>query len=190
MRNPKISLSGVSLRPVTIDDIAVVRYVHASATRFCAAQHLADDDTEALAAAIYSEDYIHELVAGGLTGAWVGSELVGTVGWKATGTAPKTARLHMLFVWPMFARTGIGGLLVAHAEAQAYAAGFRSVRARTTVEQAGFFQRLGYCATAQSALRTPAGGRLPIVYMRKDAIFPDICELQGAVLDAGRFYRH
>lgn len=190
LRNHKISLSGVSLRPITIDDIAAVRYVHSEATRACAAQYLASDDTESMAAAIYSEEYIHNLVASGLTGAWVGSEVVGTVGWKAAGAAPKAARLNMLFVWPLFARAGIGGLLVAHAEAQAYAAGFRSVRARTTAEQAGFFQRLGYSATAQSALRTSAGGRVPIVYLRKDAIFPDVCEPDRPTLYAGRFYRH
>lgn len=190
LRNHNISLSGVSLRPVSIDDIAAVRYVHSQATRFCAAQYLANADTESMTAVIDSEEYIHNLVAAGLTGAWVGGEVVGTVGWKAAGAAPKAARLTMLFVWPLFARAGIGGLLVAHAEAQAYAAGFRSVRARTTAEQAGFFQRLGYKATAQSALRTSAGGRVPIVYLRKDAIYPDMCGPERAAIDAGRFYRH
>jgi GNAT superfamily N-acetyltransferase len=190
MRSHKSSLSRISLRPVSIDDISAIRYVHAEATRFCAARYLDEDDTKAMTASVYSEEYIHDLVAGGLTGAWVGSEIVGTVGWKAAGAAPKTARLHMLFVWPLFSRLGIGGMLVAHAEAQAYAAGFRGVRARTTAHQAGFFKRLGYAATAQSALRTSAGGRVPIVYLRKDAIFPDVTGPQKAALGAGRFYRH
>jgi len=190
LRNHKISLSGVSLRPVTIDDLAAIRYVHAQATRACAAQYLTDDDIETAATAVNSEEYIHNLVAGRLTGAWVGQEIVGTVGWKAAGAAPKAARLNMLFVWPLFARAGVGGLLVTHAEEQAYAAGFRSIRARTSAHQTPFFERLGYKATAQSALRTSAGGRVPIVYLRKDAIFPEVLEAQSAPGAAGRFYRH
>lgn len=188
--NHKTFLSGISFRPVSIDDIAAIRYVHAEATRVCASQYLGSDDIEAMASAINSEEYIHNLVAGGLTGAWIGSEIVGTIGWKAAGAAPKAARLHMLFVWPLFARAGVGRLLVSHAEAQAYTAGFRSIRARTAAHQAPFFTRLGYAATAQSALRISSGGRVPIVYLRKDAIFADHPVAESEYAGSGQHYRH
>jgi len=188
--NDKLFLAGVSLRPVQLDDIAAVRYVHAAATRACASQHLPDEDIETLTAAINDEDYVHAIVEGGLTAAFVGDELVGTVGWKPTGTSPDIARLQMLFVWPLFAGTGIGRLLVFHVEAQAYAAGFRSVRVRTTTQQAAFFRRLGYVVTAQSAFRAPSGARLPIAYLRKDEIYPDFPITESDWGMAGRHYRH
>lgn len=190
LRNHKIFLSGMALRPVTIDHIAAIRYVHAEATRACAGHYLGEDDTELLAGAVNSEEYIHNLANGKLTGAWVGEEIVGTVGWKTASATPKTARLHMLFVWPLFARAGVGRLLVSHAEAQAHAAGFRSVRARTTAHQAAFFKRLGYVVTAQSALRTASGGRMPIAYLRKDQICPDFPFTESEWGGVGRLYRH
>ncbi len=188
--NPKLFLAGISLRPAAIDDIAAIRYIHSAATRACAAHHLGDDDIETLAGAINREDYVHAIAAGDLTAAWVDRELVGTVGWKPTGAAPDVARLHMLFVWPLFAGVGIGRLLVSHAEAEAHAAGYRRVRVRTTAHQAPFFQRLGYVVTAHSALRTGSGGRLPIAYLRKDEICPDFPITESAGGDAGRHYRH
>jgi len=190
LRNGKTLLPSVALRPVSVDHVAAVRYVHAEATRTCAAHYLNESDAENLAGAINSEEYIHSIVKGGLTGAWVGPELVGTVGWKTVSAAPKSARLHMLFVWPMFARAGIGRLLVAHAEAQAHAAGIRSVRARATGHQAAFFKRLGYVVTAQSALRTASGGRMPIAYLRKDQICPEFPFAESEWGGAGRYYRH
>jgi len=189
-RNPKLFLAGTSLRPATIDDIAAIRYVHSAATRACAAHHLRGDDIETLTDAINREEYIHAIAVGELTAACVGDELVGTVGWKPTGAAPDVARLQMLFVWPLFAGAGIGRLLVAHAEAAAHAAGYRSVRVRTTTQQAPFFKRLGYVVTAQSAVRTGAGGRLPIAYLRKDEICPDFPITETAPGDAGRRYHH
>lgn len=188
--NPKLFLAGVSLRPATIDDIPAIRYIHAAATRVCAAHHLGDDDTESLAAAINREEYVHALASSDLTAAWVGEELVGTAGWKPTGAAPDVARLQMLFVWPLFAGVGIGRLLVAHAEAEAHAAGYRSVRVRTTTQQAPFFKRLGYVLTAQSALRTASGGRLPIAYLRKDEICPEFPITESDWGSAGRHYHH
>jgi len=164
--------SHVCLRPARIDDIAAIRYVHAMAMRACASQLLIDADVEHLTDFISQEDYIHALVADELTAAWVGDELVGTVAWKRAATERGAVRLHKLFVWPMFARAGVGRLLVSHAEAQAHAAGFRSARVRTSTHQAAFFKRLGYVMKAQSAVRTPSGAQLPIAYLRKDGIRP------------------
>jgi len=189
-RESQLCLADVSLRPAMIDDISAIRYVHSASTRACAAHHLGEDDVENLAAALHSEDYIHALVAGDLTAAWVGEELVGTVGWKPAGATPDVARLQMLFVWPLFAGAGIGRLLVAHAEAEAHAAGYRSVRVRTTAHQAPFFQRLGYVVTAHSALRIGKDGRLPIAYLRKDEICPDFPIAASVGSDAGPHYRH
>jgi len=190
LRNDKILLAGVSLRAANIDDVAAIRYVHAAATHEYAGQHLGESDAANLAATIAREEYIHAIVATGLTAAFVGDELVGTVGWKPIPTAPDSARLNMLFVWPMFARAGIGRLLVSHAEAEAHAAGVRSVRVRTTTHQAPFFKRLGYVLTAQSALRTESGGRLPIAYLRKDEICPDFPITESEWGGAGRHYHH
>jgi GNAT superfamily N-acetyltransferase len=189
-RNPKLFLADVSLRSASIDDIAAIRYVHAAATRACAAHHLGDDDVEMLAAALDSEEYIHAIAGSALTAAWVGDELVGTVGWQPAGASPEVARLQMLFVWPLFAGAGIGRLLVSYAEAEAHAAGYRSVRVRTTLQQASFFKRLGYVMTAQSALRTGISGRLPIAYLRKDEICPDFPITESEPSDAGHHYRH
>ncbi len=190
VRSDKLFLADVSLRPVTIDDIPAIRYVHAASTRACAAQFLGENEIEKLAATINQEDYIHTLAKGSLTAAWVGPEIVGTVGWVPTPTAPSVARLQMLFVWPMFAGAGIGRLLVSHAEACAHNAGYRSVRARTTAHDAVFFKRLGYAVTAQSALRTASGGRVPIAYMRKDHICPQFPFTESEWGDAGRHYHH
>ena len=189
-RNPKLFLAGISLRPATIDDISAIRYVHTAATRVCAAPHLGDADVEALAAVINREDYVHAVAGSDLTAAWVGEELVGTVSWKPAGAARDVARLQMLFVWPLFAGAGIGRLLVAHAEAQVHEAGYRTVRVRTTTQQAPFFKRLGYVATAHSAVRTASGARLPIAYLRKDEICPDFPITESDWGDAGRHYHH
>ncbi len=190
VRKNKVFLDGISLRPVEIDDIAAIRYVHSAATRACAVQYLADDDIETLTTAINQEKYIHAIVDGVLTGAWVDRELVGTVGWKPAGAAPNVARVQMLFVWPLFSGAGIGRLLVAHAEAQAHAAGYRSARVRTTTQQAPFFKRLGYAITGQSAVRTGGNGRLPITYLRKDEICPAFPITESAWADGGRRYHH
>jgi len=190
MRNPQMFLAGISLRRAATDDIPSIRYVHTAATRACAAHHLGDDDIETLTMAINREDYVHAIAGAKLTAAWVDAELVGTVGWKPAGVAADVARLQMLFVWPLFAGAGIGRLLVSHAEAEAHAAGYRSVRVRTTTQQAPFFKRLGYVVTAHSALRTGAGGRLPIAYLRKDEICPSFPIAETAPGNAGHRYQH
>lgn len=190
VRSDKLFLADVSLRPAMIDDIPAIRYIHTASTRACAAQFLGEDEIEALTATVNGEDYIHSIVTASLTAACVGPEIVGTVGWTPTPTAPAVARLQMLFVWPMFAGAGIGRLLVSHAEARAHNAGYRSVRARTTAHDAVFFKRLGYAVTAQSALRTASGGRVPIAYLRKDHICPQFPFTESEWGDAGRHYRH
>jgi len=190
LRTDHLSLCGVCLRPATVDDVAAIRHVHAAATRASAAGYLDDDDISGLVSAINCEAYIHAVISNGLTAAWIDREIVGTVGWKIADKGQGVARLQMLFVWPMFARGGIGRLLVSHAEAQAHAAGVRRMRVRTTTHQSAFFKRLGYTATAQSALRTVSGGRLPIAYLRKDEIFPDFPFTESVWTSAGHLYRH
>lgn len=183
-------LRNVILRPVSVDDIAAIRYVHEAALRACAAQHLAPQHLDALAAKLHCPEYIDRIVHGNLTAAWMDDEIIGTAGWLAAGSGEPVARIHMLHIWPLFKRAGVGSALLAHAEAQAYHAGYRKVRTRAEIGQVAFFRRFGYAVTSQGALRTPSGGVLPVAYLRKNQIYP-LFPLSGSQpAQAASHYHH
>ncbi len=171
-RVQSISLGQIVLRSISIDDIATVRHLHATVLKIVSSQHLGDAEVDKLIDSINSCEYISAVADSNMTGAWVDGHLAGTAAWEPVGAGRPEARLHMLFVWPLFARAGIGSALVANAETEAYQAGCRAMRARTEVNQAGFFVRVGYTLSSHGAMRTPAGATIPVVYMRKEKILP------------------
>lgn len=171
-RGISVLLHAINLRQIELDDIPSIRYVHEAALRACAAQHLAPQHVDALARTFHTPKYVSRILNGNVTAAWVDDEIVGTAGWLPASGGEPIARIHMIHVWPMFAGTGVGRKLVAHAESQAYQAGYRRVRARAEISQVPFFRRLGYVVTSQGAIRTPSGAALPVAYLRKECIFP------------------
>jgi GNAT superfamily N-acetyltransferase len=184
------SLGHVSLRPVTIDDIAQVRHLHTAVLKSIAVFHISDSEVDELVKSVNSCEYIAAVADSNLTGAWIDGQLAGTAAWEPVGANRPEARLHMLFVWPLFSRSGVGRTLVTNAETEASQAGCRAMRTRAEVNQAAFFLRLGYGLSSHGAMRTPAGVAIPVVYMRKDKLQPalDLRNHEGEI--SAVMYKH
>lgn len=157
----------VTLRPIGVDDIANVRYLHeASFTAFSAEAHTAQE-TAAFLDMVRRPEYVFEVARCNLVGAYIGGELVGTAGWLAADDRGAAARLRKVFVRPMFGGSGVGRRLVLDAEARAARAGFLEMSVRTNVAAMSFYKRLGYKVTSHGVFATPSGVDLPVTYLRK-----------------------
>ena len=142
------SASAAELRPIGLDDLASVRYIHASSFRMLAAQHYSPEDIDAFTGYVYGVSYTDALAAAlqreQLYGAWLEGELVGTAGWASADDGRPIARLRFIFVRPLFTGMGLGRRLVRAAEDRAREASFHTFAVYATVNAVGFFTRLGY----------------------------------------------
>lgn len=84
---------------------------------------------------------------------------------------PKTdaAKVRAIFVHPDFARRGLGSLILAHVEAQAAAAGFRSYEMGSTLTGVPLYRLKGYVELERIAVPLWNGETLPVVKMVKAA---------------------
>lgn len=156
-----------TLRPVSVDEIASVRYVHEAAFTCYSAEYHTAQETAAFIAMIRQPDYYVDLLRVNLAVAVIGGEIVGTAGWLPADDRAGTARLRYVFVRPLFGGTGIGRMLVLDAEARAAHAGFFDFAVRTSVSSIAFFQRLGYRISSHGVYSIPPGVDMPVTYMRK-----------------------
>ena len=161
----------VVLRPVSIDDMSSVRYVHEIAFRILAAEHHSEEQLAAHIEVILQPEYIKEIRNNSVYCAWVDGEIVGTSGWCPADDNGTTARIRKVFVRPLFSCCGIGRLLLENAEARAYQAGFTDFSVRANVNAVSFYTRAGYEITSHGVMSTNSGIDLPVAFMRKKAHF-------------------
>ncbi len=155
------------LRPIGIDDWSDVRYVHGSAFRTLIGPHVALRHIDDFLSTLDEPAYADHFGPSRLTGAWLGRELAGTVGWRSSASQGRVARIEGLFVQPLFTYMGLGSLLLAHAEAEARDAGFSSLTVLATPVSVPFFLRFGYDIYVQGAGLAHGASDLPLFLMRK-----------------------
>jgi GNAT superfamily N-acetyltransferase len=159
------------IRPIGLDDLASVRYIHATSFRMLAAQHYSPEDIDGFTEHVYGVAYTDALAAAlhrqQLYGAWLENELVGTAGWSSVDDGGPMARLRYIFVRPLFTRIGLGRRLVLEAEELARQAGFHTFAVHATVNAIGFFARLGYQVTSSAVHPLSSAHALPVAFMQK-----------------------
>jgi GNAT superfamily N-acetyltransferase len=78
------------------------------------------------------------------------------------------AKVRAIFVHPVFARRGLGTLILAHVEAAARAAGFRRYEMGSTLTGVPLYRLKGYTEVERIAVPLANGEALPVVKMVKD----------------------
>ena len=155
------------LGPVTLEDLASVRYVHTSAIKAQVAAVVSDEELADMLARIATPAYGPQLMTMALAGAWIGGQLVGTAAWTHSDDVGRIARLRAIFVMPAFVGAGLGSRLVADAEARAARAGFHTYTVAATHNSVPFFQRLGYAITSHGVHNVARDHGVPVTFMRK-----------------------
>ncbi len=165
---PKVDLShSVTLKPVSVDDISSVRYVHITAFRILASEHHTEEEIQAHVDLIQRPEYVDTILTSALYCSWIEDEIVGTAGWCPADDNGSTARIRNVFVRPLFTNCGIGRLLVENAEARAHQAGFRDFSVRANINAVSFYERLGYEISSYGVMSTRSNIDLPVAFMRK-----------------------
>ena len=77
------------------------------------------------------------------------------------------AKIRAIFVHPLWARRGIGSLLLKAAEDAAIAAGFTRLEMGATLTGVPVYLRRGYRAVEEMTVPLEAGVTLPVVRMEK-----------------------
>jgi GNAT superfamily N-acetyltransferase len=161
----------LEMAPAEIDEMSDLRHLHALSARRLAAGMLSDGEIEAFAAHIYSDAYslrLSEVVrARRLVAARLGSTLVATAGWTPANDSGAVARLMAVFVSPLYARQGIGRMLVDTVEVLAQQAGFAVCTVRAPLGAADFFAALGYEAASHGVWPLDRESAIPVAFMRK-----------------------
>lgn len=132
----------VTVRPLTIDDMSSVRYLHTISLKCLSG--LGEDTLETQLDEILTPQYADKLMTGRLLLAHLHGELVGTAGWSMAADEARAAQLSSLYVHPMFTRCGIGRRLVRTVEGEARRLGFTSFTATVPAQVVPFLGRLGY----------------------------------------------
>lgn len=83
--------------------------------------------------------------------------------------ATEAAKVRAIFVHPLFARRGLGSLILATVEEAARAAGFRRFEMGSTLTGVPLYRLKGYIETERIAVPLPNGEALPVVKMVKSA---------------------
>lgn len=155
------------IRAATVDDFSSLRYLHTTAIRLLAADHLTASEIEDFNRHVYSTDYGDVLRAARPKAAWLEGELVGSGCWSESPDAAGEGVLGLLFVRPPFAGCGFGRRLVGLLEAEARAAGCRSFAVDATANSVGFFSRLGYEPPVKASPHLDGRLALPVCRMVK-----------------------
>ncbi len=171
------NLAGLlTIRPLTIDDLAQARTLHAEAFRFSARTVFPDADFAAALLQITTPEYTDHLATLALYGGFMDDSLVATAGWTPLrdhdGTSENAAaEIAAVAVAPIFTDAGLGRRMVAEVEAQAGAAGNRRFQVRATPHAVPFFMRIGYDlaphASAHADRATALPSISPIMTLRK-----------------------
>lgn len=157
----------LEIRPVGVDELSAVRYVHATSMRSQGASYYTAEELEAFENLVRSVRYAETVLKDTMIGGWIGQELVGTAAWGVDDSG-RTARITSVFVRPFFMGLGIGPRLVGVAESLAAKAGYRSFSVRATVNAVAFFEQLGYVVTSHGTRPLSPNISLAVSFMRKD----------------------
>lgn len=159
------------IRLVGIDELSMVRYIHAAALKAQAGSCLSEAEIATFTRYVYSDAYTCGLSEAARTnrllGAAIGHELVGTASWLPANDNGAIARMHGVFVRPLFTGGGIGRKLMLAAEEQARRAGFSTFTVRATLNAADFFLHLGYEVSSRGAWTLAPRQTVQVAFMRK-----------------------
>lgn len=158
----------LELRPVRVDELSAVRYVHATSLRSLGAPFYTAEELEAFENLVRSVRYAETVLKDTMIGGWIEHELIGTSAWGIVDDSGRTARIASVFVRPFFTGLGVGQRLVAAAEALAAHAGYKSFSVRSTINAVPFFEQLGYAVTSHGTRPLAPGIALAVSFMRKD----------------------
>lgn len=157
------------IRALGIDDLSDIRHLHATAFRIHGGGLYSDQEIDAFVRQVYSNEYADRIHQSHCYGAWIDGHLAGTCGWCPVGDDRTTARISDVFVSPLFARAGLGLMLVRHVEARAVEARFTSFTLRVGYHAIGLFEALGYVMTSQGVYNLADDVPLAVAFMRKSA---------------------
>lgn len=172
----------VQIRPARLDEVSTLNAFIARSARALSRGYYSDADIEALVAHVFGVDtqLIHD------TSYFVverDSALIACGGWSDRRTlfggdqtktaedprldpACDAARIRAFFVDPDCARTGVGRILLAHAEDAARAKGFHRAALMATLPGVPFYERSGYHAVER--VEHPVHGGLHVNFVRME----------------------
>jgi len=162
----------LEIRPLRVDDLSAIRYVHAASLRGQGAPYYTPEELDAFENLVRSVRYSETVLKDSMIGGFIGHELVGTAAWGLVDDSGRTARIASVFVRPFFTGLGIGHRLVAAVEASAAQAGYRSFSVRATLNAVPFFEQLGYEVTSHGTRPLTPELSLAVSFMRKDVTAP------------------
>lgn len=170
--------SMVRLAGVTVDDLSRLRHLHAQAIRSLAGSALTDEEVLTIVRHIQDPDYGLAYLQHGQLGAWLDSELVGTVSWCRSNDDPTVARITSVYVSPLFAQCGIGERLLLTAEGEALKSGCQAFSVRTPLNAQGFFAAMGYTTTSHGTrtISSDSKATFNVAFMRKSIAAPETVE--------------
>lgn len=155
------------IQPLSIDDLSAVRYVHQSAFRLLAGASQTEDEVRSFIEFTSMPAYADSILDNAIDGAWLDGQLIATAGWIPSDDSGDTARIKAVFVNPLFARLGVGTVMVRRAEAIARKAGFREFRLRANLSAVPLFARLGYEVASHGVRPMCNGSAVRVTFMRR-----------------------
>lgn len=137
---------GLTFRPLTVDDLSDVRYLHTLTCR-CLVDEAGEEDVEDYLRIASAPEYGELLLSERHLLAFCGDMLVGSAGWSCGPDGSPVARLASVFVHPLFKRLGVARRLVEAVERDARSLGFERLEAPLPAHAGHFLRRLGFVAT-------------------------------------------
>ena len=156
------------VRRASLDDYSTIRHVQASAIRSLVDKLLEPTESDAATQAVYTSEYLSELLLKTVFVAVLNGAIVGTCAWSASDDRGSSARISALFVAPLFQGAGVGRQLMTGAERDAAHNGYARFAATAPVAIVPLFARLGYVTASFGTSRDviPATA-IQVAFLRK-----------------------
>ena len=158
----------IKTRVSTVDDFASIRYLHRLSVKVLGTAYHSDLELAARMALIETNQYAKELYYQKLHTAWIDNELVGTAGWTEHDPEEKSAYITSIYTHPLFAREGIGQMMLERAETSARKAGFTKLMVRANLNASSFFTAKGYELIIHDTEAAGTDIFLPVAIMHKE----------------------
>ncbi len=158
----------IAVRSSTIDDFASIRYLHRLSVKVLGTAYHSDLELAARMALVETSQYAKELLYQKLHTAWIDNELVGTSGWTEHDPEEKSAYITSIYTHPLFAREGIGSMMLKKAETSAREAGFTKLMVRANLNASSFFTAKGYELIIHDTEAAGTDIFLPVAIMQKE----------------------
>ena len=152
------------IRPAVVEDAEALCVIHKSAIRQICCHDYSPEQIEAWAGKKNPESYRTRIVSQVAFTAVSNDQIVGFVRFH-----PETSELCSVFVDPHWARKGVGGALMKHAEQAALALGLTHFWLHASLTAVPFYQSLGYVKLEELIHQFPQIG-LPAVHMEKQLV--------------------